>query len=96
MRSPLRFGLGFQWNVARHQQIVRESPINALIRCSLAAHPFGGFVHLAPLPAGSIRRAAPSLRCVREHAILGFLKKCNDLLARDARETFQEILDRIE
>ena len=26
---------------------------------------------------------------------LAFLKKCNDLLARDARETFQEILDRI-
>ena len=26
---------------------------------------------------------------------LAFLKKCNDLLARDARETFHEILDRI-
>jgi hypothetical protein len=28
-----------------------------------------------------------------EHAIFGFLKKCDDLLTRNARETFQEIFD---
>ncbi len=73
----------------------RQSPIDALIRCPPAAHPLRGFVYLAPLPAGSIRRARSSLSNVSEHAIFRFLEKRDHLFARDSRETFQEILDRL-